>query len=147
RRSVFQAASVSKLVAVLGVLKMVQLKNLDTEERVSYLLRTWQLNGRPCAPQSWLDGVNLRRLMQYRGGIIGECTTFPHDACSNFDDGGGGFDGYEDKAGVVLPTINQILDGAPKSIVNSPAIGVSYEPDSKRSYSGAGFVLMQKVIE
>merc|ERR1711976_196971 len=63
--------------------------------------------------------------------------------CSNFNGDGGGFAGYSKTANI--PSIDSILLGHPNS--NSPRIEFSHTPDQRFSYSGAGYVVLQKIIE
>ncbi len=145
----FQAASCSKPVAAIGFLRLAQDGLIGLDENVNPKLG-WTLPRRSCAPLAWLGKVTLRRLLQHRGGIIGRGATNPTSSCSSFaDGGGGGFAGYQDAAGVGVPTVKEILDGTssrPGVTVNSHAVQLTYEPGTMSAYSGEGFVLMMQLL-
>jgi CubicO group peptidase (beta-lactamase class C family) len=54
-----------------------------------------------------------------------------------------GYPGYE--PGQKLPTLQQIVDGAPPA--NSPPVRVEAIPGSRYAYSGGGFEIVQALIE
>lgn len=147
--TVFQAASCSKPVAALGFLRLAQDNLVGLDESVTPKLG-WTLPRRSCAPARWVSKVTLRRLLQHRGGIIGNGSTNPAANCSNFDGGGGGgFGGYADVAGVGIPTVQEILEGTSDRAgvtVNSHAVELTYDPGSMSAYSGEGFVLMMQLL-
>ncbi len=150
--TVFQAASCSKPVAAVGFLQLVQDNLIGLDENVNPKLG-WTLPRRACAPSSWAAKVNLRRLLQHRGGIIGRGATNPTDACSGFAaGGGGGFAGYANVAGVGVPTVKEVLNGKSDRAgvsVNSHRVELTYDPGSMAdgAYSGEGFVLMMQLLQ
>ncbi len=122
-RTLYQAASMSKLVVAVGALRLVQQGGLDLDRDVNEALVSWHLpassltNGRP---------VTLRGLLSMTGGI-----------------GVPGYVGYE--AGASLPGLLQILDGVPPA--NSPQVRVERVPAQAYAYSGGGYEIVQALIE
>src|SRR6476619_2396787 len=96
--TVYQAASLSKFVAAIGAMRLAEDGTLDLDQGVNDKLTSWRV------PSNALDAthkVTLRGLLSMTGGI-----------------GVPGFLGYE--AGASLPTLVEILDGAPPA--NSPPV-------------------------
>lgn len=148
--TVFQAASCAKPVAAVGFLHLVQSGLIGLDEDVNPKL-DWTLPMCASADPTWKTKVNLRRLLQHRGGIIGRGANWPADAGSGAAASRGGwFRGYGDNARVGLPTLIEILDGTssrPRVRVNSHRAGVTYKPGTKSAYSGEGYVLMMQLLE
>jgi CubicO group peptidase (beta-lactamase class C family) len=121
--AIYQAASLSKLVTAVAALRLVDRGALDLDRNVNDDLTGWRL------PENDLTRdhpVTLRALLSMTGGIA-----VP------------GYLGYE--LGQKLPTLQQILDGAPPA--NSPPVGVEAIPGSRYAYSGGGFEIVQALIE
>ena len=115
----FQAASISKVIAGLAVMRLVEQRKLGLDTPVNELLRSWKLEG---------DGagkVTPRLLLAHRGG-----TNVP------------GLPGYA--AGARLPTLPEILDGAPPA--NTPKVRVVLPPGALFVYSGGGTTVLQQVV-
>lgn len=121
--TVFQAASISKPVAAMGVLRAVQdgLFTLDTD--INTILTSWKLDGgaftkdRPVTP---------RMLTSHTSGL-GD---------------GFGFPGYEPTDSI--PTVVQILGGHRHS--NVGPIFMERPPMTLMEYSGGGVTLMQQAL-
>jgi CubicO group peptidase (beta-lactamase class C family) len=94
----FQAASISKPVTALATLQLVERGVLNLDEDVNRYLRSWTL---PASSYTQNDPVTLRRIMSHTAGLTVH-----------------GFEGYP--RGAALPTLVQILDGAPPA--NSPPV-------------------------
>jgi CubicO group peptidase (beta-lactamase class C family) len=109
--TLFQAASLSKFVTAVGAMRLVDQKRLSLDADVNTSLTLWKV-----AATSFDKGhpVTLRGLLSMTGGI-----------------GVPGFIGYE--PGAPLPTLTQILDGAPPA--NSPPVTVIAVPGSAYHYS------------
>jgi CubicO group peptidase (beta-lactamase class C family) len=120
--TLFQAGSISKPVAALAALKLVQEGKLSLDADVNTELKSWKL---PYGPEAKEKSVTLRELLSHTGG------TTVH-----------GFVGYA--AGEPVPTLVQVLDG--KKPANTPPIRVDAEPGTKYNYSGGGFTIMQQVM-
>jgi CubicO group peptidase (beta-lactamase class C family) len=121
--TLFQAASISKPVAAMGVLKAVQdgLFTLDTD--INTILTSWKLNG---------EGFTTERPVTPRG-----LTSHTSGLGDGF-----GFPGY-DPAGPV-PSVVQILEGEPPS--NVRRIFMERPPMTLMEYSGGGVLLMQLAL-
>jgi CubicO group peptidase (beta-lactamase class C family) len=122
-QTLFQAASLSKSIAAVAALILVQRGTLALDTDVNKYLTTWKL---PSSPLSQSNPVTLRRLLSMSGGI-----NVP------------GYAGYP--PGAPLPRLAQILDGAPPA--NSEPVRVTYPPGSKQVYSGGGYEIVEAVIE
>ncbi len=118
-----QAASISKAVAAVGALRLVQDQRLVLDQDVATQLRSWQL---PPGEQSAEHPVTLRRLLSHGAGL-----------------GVSGFAGYV--PGAPVPTTLQVLDGLAPA--NSAAVRVQHRPGSRWEYSGGGYVVLQQLME
>ncbi len=119
--TLFQAASISKPITALAVMRLVQDGRLDLDEDVNRYLRSWSIP----ANGSWRPRVTLRHLLSHTGG------TTVH-----------GFPGY--RSDRPLPTLRQILDGEPPA--NTPAVLVNALPGLQVRYSGGGTSVGQQVL-
>jgi CubicO group peptidase (beta-lactamase class C family) len=120
--TLFQAASMSKPVAALGALKLVERGQLDLDRDVNTYLKSWKVPQNQFTRQ---HAVDLRSLLSHTAG------TTVH-----------GFGGYP--AGARLPTLRQILDGVKPA--NSPPIRVDKVPGSDLRYSGGGIEIEQRLM-
>lgn len=138
----FQAASVSKPVGAIGVVRMAQdSQSIALRDDVRTHIKDWTLGKRSCVDLDKKPTIN--RILCHRGGIIGRGNKSPSNVCTGFNsDDAGGFAGYE--AGETVPTLLQVLNG---DETNSPKIEITVEPGTEYHYSGPGFVLLQRMIE
>jgi CubicO group peptidase (beta-lactamase class C family) len=120
--TLFQAGSISKPLAALAALHLVQGGKLSLDADVNTELTTWKL---PSSPAANGKPVTLRELLTHTGG------TTVH-----------GFPGYA--ANAPVPTLVQVLNGEPPA--NTPAIRIESEPGSKWNYSGGGYTIMQQML-
>ena len=121
--TLYQAASLSKFVAAIGAMRLVQDGTLALDQDVNDKLTAWKV------PSNSFDAthkVTLRGLFSMTGGI-----------------GVPGFLGYE--AGVPIPTLTQILDGT--SPANSPQVTVIAVPGSGYRYSGGGYEIAEALTQ
>ena len=121
-RTAFQAASISKAVSAIGMMKLVAAGRIGLDDDVRTRLGGWTLRfaeGVPGQP------ITLRQLLSHSAGINVE--SYPGFA-----------------PGETLPTLTEILDGAP--IARTPRVVVDTAPGAYR-YSGGGFELVEKLIE
>lgn len=116
RETVLQAASISKPVTALAALDLVEQGELSLDGDINEVLTTWRV------PAS---GVHLRHLLAHTSGVTP-----------------GGFAGYE--PGAPIPSIRQILDGAPPA--NSPSAQALQPPGQAMQYSGLGYTIVQTAM-
>ncbi len=121
--TVFQAGSVSKPVAAMAALKMVQNGKLSLDEDVNRKLVSWKMPDNEFTTE---QKVTLRGLLSHSAG-----TSI------------WGFGGYPANT-TTLPTVPQILDGSAPA--NTKAVRVVERPGTKWSYSGGGFTVMQLLM-
>ncbi|WP_328335288.1 beta-lactamase family protein [Kribbella sp. NBC_00382] len=120
--TLFQACSISKPVAVLAMLRLVERGVLDLDEDVNQRLTSWQVP----PTGEWRPIVTLRQLASHSAGL-----TVP------------GFPGYPQ--GAELPTAVQILDGVRPA--NTFGVHVDLVPGTQFRYSGGGTVVLQQLLE
>jgi CubicO group peptidase (beta-lactamase class C family) len=120
--SLFQAASISKVIAATITLRLADAGKLDLDADVNRDLRSWKV---PASPYTEREAVTLRRLLSHTAG------TSVH-----------GFRGYA--ADETKPTLLQVLDGQPPA--KNGAIRVIAVPGSETRYSGGGVVIEQLVL-
>ncbi len=121
-RTLFQAASISKPVAALGALRLVEQGMLSLDEDVNAVLKSWKV---PENEFTKTEKVTLRRLLSHTAGLTVS-----------------GFGGYPAEAPV--PTVLQVLDG--EKPANSAAVRVDVVPGKIRRYSGGGFTVAQQLM-
>lgn len=121
-KTIFVAGSVSKPVAVMGALRLVQEGKLSLDKDINTYLVSWKL---PENEFTRSEKVTLRRIMSHSAGL----TVL-------------GFLGYV--AGRPVPTLVQILDG--ESPANSAPIRVDTVPGTIWRYSGGGTMIMQQAM-
>lgn len=120
--TLFQAASISKPVAALVAMRLVQAGRLDLDKDVNTYLTTWKLPGNELTRAT---PVTLRQILSHTAGLSVH-----------------GFKGYE--AGVPVPSVVQVLDGQPPA--NSEAVRVTVAPQTKFEYSGGGYTILQQLL-
>jgi CubicO group peptidase (beta-lactamase class C family) len=120
--TLFQAGSISKPVAAMAALRLVQQGRLGLDGDINTYLTSWKL---PASEAAGGKPVTLRELLTHTGG------TTVH-----------GFPGYA--AGEPVPTLVEVLNGAKPA--NTPAIRVETAPGTKWNYSGGGFTIMQQAL-
>jgi CubicO group peptidase (beta-lactamase class C family) len=120
--TLFQAGSISKPVAALGALSLVQKGTLSLDADVNASLKTWRV---PENAFTATQKVTVRRLLSHSAGLTVH-----------------GFPGYAVDA--LKPTLVQVLDGAKPA--NTPAIRVDLEPGNKWRYSGGGYTVLQQLV-
>lgn len=121
--TMFQAASISKPVAAMGVLRAVQDGLFGLDDDINTILTTWKLDGGEFTRD---HPVTPRTLTSHTSGL-GD---------------GFGFPGYD--PGAPLPTMVQLFEGQPPS--NTRALFMERAPMSLVEYSGGGVTLMQQAL-
>jgi len=120
--TLFQAGSVSKPVAALGALALVEAGKISLDADVNGVLKTWQVPENKFTEE---NKVTLRRLLSHSAGITVH-----------------GFPGYAVDA--PMPSLVQVLKG--EKPTNTAAILVDESPGLKWRYSGGGYLVMQQEV-
>ncbi len=119
--TLFQAASISKPVFALAVMRLVQDGKLNLDNDVNDYLKSWKVppgfRGQP--------RVTLRQILGHTAGFTVH-----------------GFAGYSKNE--PLPSLVEILDGRPPA--HSSPIRVTLTPGSQYRYSGGGVEVAQQVV-
>jgi CubicO group peptidase (beta-lactamase class C family) len=121
-KTLFQAASISKSLNGVGVLKLAQENKLDLYSDINQYLTSWKFPYDTVSKNLKIFTINL----------------LSHTAGLNVH----GFPGYA--RGVAIPTIFQILDGTPPA--NSPAVRSMLAPGIRSEYSGGGITISQLIV-
>ena len=120
--TLFQAGSISKPLAAMGALHLVQEKKLSLDSDINASLTSWKLPPSAAAPGAV---VTLRELLTHTAGITVH-----------------GFPGYA--AGAPVPSLVQVLNGAPPA--NTDPIRLDSVPGKAWRYSGGGYTIMQQLV-
>ncbi len=121
-KTLFQAASISKSLNSVGVMKLVQEKKLDLNSDINNYLVTWKF---PYDSISNNKVITLTNLLSHTGGLTIS-----------------GFPGYA--KGDTLPAISQILDG--QKPANTGPVRSLAEPGKRVIYSGGGVTVSQMIV-
>jgi CubicO group peptidase (beta-lactamase class C family) len=121
-KTLFQAASISKSLNAVGVLRLVQEKKLDLNTDINKYLVTWKF---PYNEKSNNKIITLTNLLSHTAGL-----TIP------------GFPGYA--RGDSIPDLSQILDG--KRPANTEPVRSTEEPGTRVNYSGGGITVSQLIL-
>ena len=120
--TIFQAGSISKPVASMATLHLVQEGKLSLDADVNTKLTSWKIPASDAAPDAV---VTLRELMTHTAGITVH-----------------GFPGYA--AAGPIPTLVQVLTG--EKPTNTAPIRIETPPGTKWNYSGGGITIMQQLM-
>ncbi len=120
----FQAGSISKAVAALGVLALAESRGVGLDDDLRPMLKRWQPAIETPAPDA--PRYTLRRLLSHSAGL-----------------GQHGFPGYSRDG--VLPTLAQILDGLPPA--NTGPVRPVQPAGQGFRYSGGGSTIVQLWVE
>lgn len=121
-KTLFQAASISKSLNGIGVLKLAQDKKVDLNSDINIYLTEWKF---PYDEKSGGKKITITNLLSHTAGLTVH-----------------GFPGYTQ--GEIIPALNQILDGLKPA--NTEAIRSSTEPGKSVIYSGGGVTLSQLIV-
>jgi CubicO group peptidase (beta-lactamase class C family) len=120
--TMFQAGSISKPVAAMAALKLVQDRELSLDTDVNTYLKSWRV------PSDAIAGgkpATLRELLTHTAGMTVH-----------------GFEGYASDEPV--PTLVQVLNG--EKPANSAPIRSEQAPGKEWKYSGGGYTIMQQAL-
>jgi CubicO group peptidase (beta-lactamase class C family) len=117
--TLFQAGSISKPVAAMGALALVQDGKLTLQGDINQFLKSWKV---PSNAHTTKTPVTLEELLSHTAGLTVH-----------------GFPGYA--AGAPVPTVPQVLDGAPPA--NTAPVRVDLDPGTEYRYSGGGYTIAQ----
>ncbi len=120
--TMFQAGSISKPLAAMAALRLVEQGKLSLDADINTYLTSWKLPG---APVTAGKPVTLRELLTHTAGIAVH-----------------GFPGYASNEPV--PTLVQVLNG--EKPANTPAIRSDAAPGAQWKYSGGGYTIMQQAL-
>jgi CubicO group peptidase (beta-lactamase class C family) len=121
-RTLFQAASISKSLNAMGVLKLADKKQIDLHTDINTYLKSWKL---PESAAANNKKITTAHLLSHTAGLSVH-----------------GFPGYDWKDSI--PTDNEILDG--KRPANTMPVRSVFEPGTKYQYSGGGTTISKKII-
>ncbi|WP_316755635.1 serine hydrolase [Pedobacter aquatilis] len=121
-KTLFQAASISKSLNSLAILKLFKDRNLDLYADINTYLKSWKF---PYDSISRGKKINMANLLSHTAGLNVH-----------------GFGGYE--AGKPIPSVTQILKG--ESPANSDAVRSLFTPGTRQEYSGGGTTISQLVL-
>ncbi|MEL7120486.1 MAG: serine hydrolase domain-containing protein [Bacteroidota bacterium] len=121
-QTVFQAASISKFVNAVAILKLKELKGISLDEDINTQLSSWKV---PYDKSISDEVITLRKILSHTAGLSVH-----------------GFGGY--KTAKKLPTILEILDG--ESPANSPKVKPIIPPMQEFKYSGGGTTVSQLAL-
>lgn len=119
--TLFQAASISKPVFALAVMRLVQEGQLNLDEDVNTYLTSWRV---PTLAE-WQPQITLRQLLSHTAGLTVH-----------------GFPGYRNSE--LLPTTVQVLNGKPPA--NTDKVEVNLIPGLHYRYSGGGTTIAQQAL-
>lgn len=122
-QTLFQAASISKPVAVMGALRMIENGQFTLDENVNDKLTSWKM---PNNEFTVTEKVTPRRLMTHSAGLTVH-----------------GFPGY--KFGGEYPSVLQILNG--EKPANTAPVRVDIIPGNRWRYSGGGTTVLQLLMQ
>ena len=122
-QTLFQAASISKSLNAVGVLRLAQEGKIELDEDINQYLSSWKF------PYDSLSGgqkISISNLLSHTAGLSIN-----------------GFPGYE--RGETLPSITGVLDGSPPA--NTGAVRSRFGPGIRVQYSGGGTTVSQLIVE
>ena len=125
-QTLYQLASVSKVVSAWGVMKLVEEGMLALDEPILPYLTRWQFP----ADDEYRNQVTVRHLLSHTAGL----------------EDGFGYDGF--RPGETIQTLEESL-----TLTQNPSFGeprgvtVASEPGKEWYYSGGGYTLLQLLIE
>ena len=120
-KTLFQAASISKPIFALAVMRLVQDGQLNLDDDIQNTLSSWRIP----ANNGWQPKVTWRQILSHTAGLTGH-----------------GFPGYD--PGEPLPSVPQILNG--EAPANTSKVEVNMFPGTQFRYSGGGTTVAQQAL-
>ena len=121
--TLFGAASISKPLTAVGVLKLVEQGKVDLDGEVNQYLKRWKIPDNAFTKEK---KVTVRELLNHTSGI-------------------GTHNGAFYDPSQPLPTLLQLLDG--ERPATTPPVRVEAVPGTKWAYSNGGYLVLQLLIE
>ncbi|WP_165420385.1 serine hydrolase, partial [Edaphobacter modestus] len=121
--TLFGAASISKPVTALGVLKLVEEGKINLDANINQYLKRWKI---PDNQFTAKQQVTVRRLLNHTSGI-------------------GTHNGEIYDPGSPIPTLLQLLDG--EKPARTPPVRVEAVPGTKFAYANGGYLILSLLIE
>ena len=122
-QTLFQAASISKSLNAVGILKLVQEGRLSLNDDINRYFKTFRFTTDSIANYK---KITIGNLLSHTAGLTVH-----------------GFSGYE--AGDSIPTIVQVLRG--QRPANNEPVRSQYAPGLKVEYSGGGIAISQLIVD
>ncbi len=122
KQTVFQAASMSKFVNAIAILKLTELNGLSLDEDINKYLASWKF---PYNKENYTDPITLRQLLSHTAGLSAH-----------------GFGGYKNAKN--LPSITETLEG--KKPANSEKVEQIETNNKEFRYSGGGTTISQLIL-
>lgn len=120
--TVFQAASISKTINAVALLKLAELQKVSLDAEINTLLTSWKF---PYNKNISTTPITLRQLLSHTAGLSTH-----------------GFNGYKNFNH--LPSIIEILDG--RKPANSDKVVPVIPPNQEFKYSGGGTMVTQLIL-
>jgi len=121
-QTLFQAASISKSINGIGLLKLVQDKKIDLYADINTYLTSWKF---PYDTISYGKKISVANLLTHTAGLTVQ-----------------GFPGYSRTD--TLPSVIQILNG--EKPANNAPVRSREEPGKRSQYSGGGITISQLIV-
>ena len=121
--TLFGAASISKPVTALGVLKLVEEGKIDLDANANHYLKRWKI---PDNEFTAKQKVTVRELLNHTSGI-------------------GTHNGEIYDPGSPIPTLLQLLEG--EKPARTPPVRVESIPGAEFAYSNGGYLVLSLLIE
>jgi len=120
--TLFSAASMSKPVTAMAVLRLAQEGKFDLDADVNTYLKSWKI---PVNEYTKTHPVTVRELLGHTSGIQTHAGMI-----------------YDPDKGV--PSVQEILKGEPPA--TTPPVRVEWEPGKKYAYANGGYLILQLLI-
>ncbi|MEP7141436.1 MAG: serine hydrolase domain-containing protein [Ferruginibacter sp.] len=121
-QTLFQAASISKSLNAVGILKLAQDKKIDLYTDINHYLTTWKF---PYDSLSKGKKITIANLLSHSAGLSIH-----------------GFPGY--KRGDTIPSVKEVLNGLRPA--NTQGVRSEFEPGLRMQYSGGGTTISQLIV-